>query len=62
MQQDIIKEIEITPEEVRQFFNKIPEDERPVFGAELEIAQITKEPEPSEEEKQKVIDKLNQIN
>lgn len=27
----------------------------------LEIAQITKEPEPSEEEKQKVIDKLNQI-
>ncbi|WP_324028282.1 peptidylprolyl isomerase [Maribacter sp. BPC-D8] len=61
MQQDIIKEIEITPEEVRQFFNKIPEDERPVFGAELEIAQITKEPEPSEEEKQRVIDKLNQI-
>ena len=61
MQQDIIKEIEITPEEVRQFFNKIPKDERPVFGAELEIAQITKEPEPSEEEKQKVIDKLNQI-
>ncbi|MDO1514121.1 peptidylprolyl isomerase [Maribacter confluentis] len=61
MQQDIIKEIEITPEEVRQFFNKIPVEERPVFGAELEIAQITKEPEPSEEEKQKVIDKLNQI-
>ncbi|WP_299320006.1 peptidylprolyl isomerase [uncultured Maribacter sp.] len=61
MQQDIIKEIEITPEEVRQFFNRIPEDERPVFGAELEIAQITKEPKPSEEEKQKVIDKLNQI-
>ena len=61
MQQDIIKEIEITPEEVSQFFNKIPEDERPVFGAELEIAQITKEPEPSEEEKQKVVDKLNQI-
>lgn len=61
MQQDIIKDIEITPEEVRQFFNKIPEDERPVFGAELEIAQITKEPKPSDEEKQKVIDKLNQI-
>ena len=61
MQQDIIKEIEITPEEVRQFFNKIPENERPVFGAELEIAQIVKSPEPSEEEKQKVVDKLNQI-
>ncbi|WP_339628145.1 peptidylprolyl isomerase [uncultured Maribacter sp.] len=61
MQQDIIKEIEITPEEVRQFFNKIPEDERPIFGAELEIAQITKEPKASDEEIQKAVDKLNQI-
>src|SRR5690606_2186971 len=61
MQNKIISEIEITPEEVRQFFNKIPVDERPVFGAELEIAQIVKEPKASEEEKQKVIDKLNGI-
>jgi peptidyl-prolyl cis-trans isomerase SurA len=61
MQQDIVKDVEITPEEVRQFFNKIPEDERPVFGAELEIAQIVKQPAPTDAEKQKVIDKLNQI-
>ncbi|MGB5508935.1 peptidylprolyl isomerase [Robiginitalea sp.] len=61
MQQDIVGEIEVTPEEVRQFFNKIPEDERPVFGAELEIAQIVKKPEIPEEEKQKVIDLLNEI-
>ncbi|MEO0526370.1 MAG: peptidylprolyl isomerase [Bacteroidota bacterium] len=61
MQQKIVGEIEITPEEVRQFFNKIPEDERPVFGAELEIAQIVKEPKIPEAEKQKVIDKLNTI-
>jgi peptidyl-prolyl cis-trans isomerase SurA len=61
MQNKIISEIEITPEEVRQFFNRIPVDERPVFGAELEIAQIVKEPKASEEEKQKVIDKLNGI-
>ncbi|NKI27786.1 peptidylprolyl isomerase [Arenibacter sp. 6A1] len=61
MQNKIVSEIEITPEEVRQFFNNIPVDERPVFGAELEIAQIVKEPKASEEEKQKVIDKLNEI-
>lgn len=61
MQQKIVGDIEITPEEVRQFFNKIPEDQRPVFGAELEIAQIVKEPEIPESEKQKVIDKLNTI-
>ena len=61
MQQNIVGEMEITPEEVRQFFNKIPKEERPVFGAELEIAQIVKEPKAPEEEKQKVIDKLNNI-
>ena len=61
MQQEIVGEIEVTPEEVRQFFNSIPEDERPVFGAELEIAQIVKKPEIPEEEKQKVVDLLNEI-
>ena len=61
MQQEIIKDIEITPEEVRQFYSSIPKDERPLLGAELEIAQIVKTPIPSDAENQKVIDKLNQI-
>ena len=61
MQAEITKDIEVTPEEVRQFFYKIPEDERPIFGAELEIAQIVKQPEAPEEEVQKIIDRLNRI-
>lgn len=61
MQGSIVSGIEITPEEVRQFYNKIPEDERPVFGAEMEISQIVKAPKPSEKEIQKVLDKLNGI-
>lgn len=61
MQQKIVGEIVVTPEEVRQFFNQIPEDQRPMFGAEMEIAQIVKKPEIPEEEKQKAIDLLNQI-
>jgi len=61
MQQSIVSEIEITPEEVRQFFNKIPKEERPVFGAEMEISQIVKEPKPTDAEKQKIVDRLNTI-
>ena len=61
MQGKIVEDIEVTPEEVRQFFYNIPEDERPVFGAELEIAQIVKQPEAPEEEKQKVINQLKEI-
>lgn len=61
MQGKIVEKIEVTPEEVRQFFFKIPEEERPVFGAELEISQIVKSPEPSEVEKLKVINRLKEI-
>jgi peptidyl-prolyl cis-trans isomerase SurA len=61
MQRKIVDGIEISPEETRVFFNKIPEADRPVFGAELEIAQIVVKPKITQEEKQKVIDKLKQI-
>ncbi|TNJ45713.1 peptidylprolyl isomerase [Tamlana fucoidanivorans] len=61
MQQKIVEEVEITPEEVRDFFNKIPEDERPTFGTELKVAQIIAEPQVSEEAKQKIIDRLEQF-
>ncbi len=61
MQSKVVEDIEVTPEEVRQFFYRIPEDERPVFGAELEISQIVKQPKPSEEEKLKVINRLKEI-
>ncbi len=55
MRNRIIDQVEITPEEVRLFFKKIPTDELPVFGAEMEVAQIVVKPTISEEEKQKTI-------
>ncbi len=61
MQNKIVEEIEITPEEVRQFFYSIPKYERPVFGAELELAQIVIEPEVSPEEEDKIIRRLETI-
>jgi peptidyl-prolyl cis-trans isomerase SurA len=61
MQQKVVENIEVTPEEVRQFFFSIPEDERPVFSAEVEVAQIIIEPEITEEAKKKVIDRLNEF-
>lgn len=61
MQRKIVDNIEITPEETRIFFKRIPEVDRPRFGAEMEIAQIVIVPKISQDEKQKVIDKLNTI-
>ena len=61
MQKKIIDEVEITPEEVRNFFKSIPKDELPLFGAEMEVAQIVITPKVSDVEKQKVIDRLNEF-
>ena len=61
MQQKVIEEIDVTPEEVRQFFNKIPENERPFFGTELRVAQIVVVPKTSDKEIEKVIKRLNQF-
>ena len=61
MQSKIVDEIEITPEEVKQFFNNIPRYDLPIFGAELEISQIVIKPEVSEDEQKKVIDRLESI-
>lgn len=61
MQRKIIDEVEITPEEVRSYYAKFSEEDLPVFGAEMEVAQIVIKPEISQEEKQKVIDRLLEI-
>ncbi len=58
MQSKIVDDIEITPEEVRTFFNQIPPDELPTFGTELEISQIVFEPKVSDEEKDRIINQL----
>jgi len=59
MQRQVVNEIEVTPEEVREFFFSIPEDDRPFFSAEVEVAQIVVEPEITEKARKDVIDKLN---
>ena len=59
MQADIVEKVEVTPEEVRQFFDSIPEEDLPIFGTEIEIAQIVVEPLVTEEEKKRIIDQLN---
>jgi peptidyl-prolyl cis-trans isomerase SurA len=61
MQKKIVDAVDITPEEVRSFFKKIPTADLPVFGAEMEVAQIVVTPKVSDSEKQKVIDRLKEF-
>jgi len=61
MQKKIVDGVEITPEEVRTFFKKIPTAELPVFGAELEVSQIVIAPKVTPEDKEKVINRLKEF-
>jgi peptidyl-prolyl cis-trans isomerase SurA len=59
MQANIVEDVEVTPEEVKLFYESIPSIDLPIFGTELEISQIVIEPNVSDEEKNRVIDLLN---
>ena len=61
MQGNIVDEIEVTPAEVRKFYDDIPNDEKPFFGTQVEVSQIVIKPEVSEEQTQKTIDFLNKL-
>jgi peptidyl-prolyl cis-trans isomerase SurA len=49
MQKTITDKVTITPSEVRQFFNKVPEDSIPFIDAKIELNQIVLYPPYSEE-------------
>jgi peptidyl-prolyl cis-trans isomerase SurA len=61
MLQTINGDIEITPSEVRLFYNAIPEDSIPLINAEIKYAEIVKFPKVSDEAKLEAIDQLTGI-
>ncbi|NER16334.1 peptidylprolyl isomerase [Spongiivirga citrea] len=61
MRETITDEVEITPEEVRTFFKGIPDDEKPKFGAELEIAQIVIEPVIPKDVEDETVERLKRM-
>ncbi|PQJ73577.1 peptidylprolyl isomerase [Polaribacter butkevichii] len=61
-QQKITEKIDVTPEEVRLYFNGLKEKgELPQFPAEIELAQIVIKAIPTKEETDRVIAKLNAL-
>ena len=61
-QEQITEKIDVTPEEVRLYFNGLKEKgELPQFPAEIELAQIVINATPTKEENDRIIAKLNKI-
>lgn len=58
MQSKVIGEIKVSPNDIRAYFNSIPEDSLPTVNTEVEICQLIKRPVVSEEAKQMAREKL----
>jgi peptidyl-prolyl cis-trans isomerase SurA len=65
MQAHITEKLNTTPEDVREYFNKIPKDSLPTFNKEVEVAEISFDPKLNKDEKdiyrQKSQDLLDRI-
>jgi peptidyl-prolyl cis-trans isomerase SurA len=59
VQRGISSDVKVTPAEVREFFNQQNDADIPIVPAKVEVAQVVIKPEISEEQKDKLRDKLN---
>lgn len=61
MQGKAMKDVKITPNDVRRFYNEIPTDSIPFYSAEVEVAQLVIEPKVSAEAKQIAYEKITEL-
>ena len=59
MRSKIVENVRITPNEVKDFFDKIPKDSLPFFESELEVGQIVVYPKASRDLEKYIIEELN---
>ena len=61
MQMTVVEGIEVTPSEVREFYENLPADSVPLISEEAELSHIVKYPEISKEAELEVIEKLKTL-
>lgn len=61
MQSSLIQKVRITPSDVREFYNSIPSDSLPYLNSEVEVGEIIFEPKVNDIERQKALDKINEV-
>lgn len=61
MQAKVVKDVKVTPTDIKNFYNSIPPDSLPYYSAEVEVAQIVIEPKISKESKQLALEKITEL-
>lgn len=58
MRQELVKDVKVTPADVRNYFKDLPEDSIPFVPTEVEVEIITKQPKVTQEEINRVKEEL----
>ena len=61
MRQEILTDISVSPEEVKEFYADIPKDSVPYFSAQVKVSQIVKIPEIGKKQKEKIREEIMKI-
>ncbi len=61
LQNKVIGDVRVTPEETKAFFDKIPKDSIPYFNAEVELSEIVYKPKVNAAQRQAAREKLEKI-
>ena len=61
MESKITSKVNLTPLDVQQFFNKIPQDSLPIFPEEIHLSQIIVYPSVDDDERKRLTTKLNEF-
>ena len=61
MRQEILSDVSVSPEEVKDFYESVPKDSLPYFSTQVKVSQIVKIPEVGKDQKDKTRDELLKI-
>ncbi|MCA0425839.1 MAG: peptidylprolyl isomerase [Bacteroidetes bacterium] len=61
MQRKIVKDIKVSPTDIKNYFNSLPKDSLPYYSAEIELAQLIIEPKISKESRQAAFEKISDL-
>ena len=61
MKNQIVADVEITPQEVKQYFNNLPADSIPYFNTQVELGHIVRTPKPTKKAREKARQRLKTL-
>lgn len=61
MKRQLLADVSLSPQEVKSYFQGLPQDSIPYFNTQVKLAQIVKEPKPTQRQRKKAKSRLREL-